>query len=138
MERDVKTRRSRRNRVSKYAAIAMKQLGYDCPCFVSLNMRTGESVISGNIKNSWLADHICSVPTLSDAIEWFIEKGFIIYTDANASGFYWSISKVGTGSFIADLNGEGPNEGGCFDSYVDSMSDGIDNLIQLIIKQKSI
>lgn len=62
------------------------------------------------------------------------EKGIHIEIIATASGYYWCISKTnGTSITDSDVLNRGTNEGGCFDTFEESLEDcekyALENLV---------
>lgn len=86
------------------------------PLFYGTFQNKGECCVSGHV----------TAPTLYVAQRWLREIHNIHITVGNsASGYWWELSKADNGTFIADYNYSGPNDGGKWDTYEDALNFGI-------------
>ena len=88
-------------------ALALKELGFDEPCFGFYNIKgkfikdfgiTKDIMDSLGIKHLELVDNICLAPTFSQAFRWFREKHSlkghieaVEYLDGTPDTYHWSI-----------------------------------------------
>lgn len=77
----------------------------------------------------------CAAPTQSLLQRWLREvKNIHIEIIATASGYYWCVNKTnGTSITDSDVLNRGTNEGGCFDTFEESLEDcekyALENLV---------
>lgn len=72
-------------------------------------------------------------PTLYEAQKWIRTNHNIHIEIGNCgSGYYWSLNKANSGRFICDYVWNGPNDGGCWDTYEETLSAGILEALKLI------
>lgn len=77
-------------------------------------------------------------PTLYEAQRWLRNvHNLCVEIYSCASGFFWSICKANYGTFIADYNLKGPNDGGCWDDYEAALNAGIYRACQMIKQRKA-
>lgn len=63
---------------------------------------------------------------LYEAQKWIRNKYNIHVTVGNsASGYWWELSKADNGTFIADYNDSGPNDGGKWDDYESALDSAL-------------
>lgn len=55
-----------------------------------------------------------------------------VCVNVNASGWFWEITRVGTGSTVKTSEYSGPNDGGCWNTKDDALMDGIVYCLKLI------
>jgi len=129
--------------VSYEIALKLKQLGFDEPCFtyyyeLTSNLRTHLGV---DINNAWTYSGnkklgFTLAPLYQQVFRWFRDKHNIlgsIYSNASGYLFEWHDSIGGTHRGWSEY--EGPNDGGCWDSYEEAEDACITKLIE-IIKEK--
>ena len=78
-------------------------------------------------------------PTQALAARWLREAHRIhTIADACASGWYYELCKATNGTRIKNSGYEGPNDGGCWDNYESALEAGLQEVLQLIIKNKEL
>ncbi len=81
-----------------------------------------------------MSNHREDAPLLYFASQWIREKrGLVVEVLANASGYFWTISKT-NGTFIKDFLYSGPNDGGCWDSYESALDEGLYQALNVKVK----
>lgn len=58
--------------------------------------------------------------------------GLYVCVNVNASGWFWEITRVATGSTVKTSEYRGPNDGGCWDTKDDAWINGIIYCLKLI------
>lgn len=127
--------------VSLNVAKRLQKRGFKEPCYAtyimvfddSFTLRVGdiktESVYLSKIPSKGIQLQYLA-PTLYEAQKWLREKHNIhVRVDNNASGWFYSFFKADNGTFISDYDDNGPNDGGCWDSYEEALNDGIMNAL---------
>lgn len=105
-------------------AVKLKDLGYNAPFFFFY--RTDDKFIHHAMVNNPLVygenidDEVVIAPTISQVLKWFRDvKNIHIEIYTNASGYNYIISDTpnlgGSDRYWSEY--EGPNDGGCWDSY---------------------
>lgn len=117
---------------NKENSIKLKKLGYDYPCsakfFKNGNVKHESCSINYNVNKGWV-----SVPLLQEALRFLHEKHKLhIMIDCNASGWYYNISKIDTGTVIIEYE-EIHNESGYFSDYHDCFNESINKTLDYII-----
>lgn len=121
----------REDYVSIELAKQMKEKGFCWPCYSCYT-------IEGFIMFRFLADDFnktdaYSRPCLYDAQKWLRKENNIhIVIDNSASGYGWFLYKADNGTRIIDYADDGPNDGGCWDTYEEALNDGIFEALKLI------
>jgi hypothetical protein len=121
-------------------ALALKELGFDEPCFGLWNLNNGkhEVDIIGVCKYSKEFKYREALaPTFSQAFRWFRQKHNILATVySNASGclYEWSDNVGGTHRGWSDY--EGPNDSGVWDTYEEAELACLKKLIELSTETK--
>lgn len=76
-------------------------------------------------KNTNMEEHYPKLE-LYEAQKWLRDIYNIHITIGNsASGYWWELSKANNGTFIADYNYSGPNDGGKWDDYESSLDSAL-------------
>jgi len=122
-------------------AVQLKELGFDEPCFGSWEIEktdipTYTHSITTSYKNSNHPIGKTTAPLKQQVFRWFRDKHNIlgsIYSNASGYLFEWHDSIGGTHRGWSEY--EGPNDGGCWDSYEEAEDACITKLIE-IIKEK--
>jgi hypothetical protein len=112
-------------------ALALKELGFDEPCFGWWFVDEKMLFIEKSKKST--SDNILQAPLKQQVLRWFREKYNIlgsIYSNASGYLFEWHDSIGGTHRGWSEY--EGPNDSGCWDSYEEAESACIDKLIELV------
>ncbi|NBP67462.1 MAG: hypothetical protein EBU52_01835 [Cytophagia bacterium] len=116
-------------------ALALKELGFDEPCFGLWNLNNGkhEVDIIGVCKYSKEFKYReVLAPTFSQAFKWFREKYDILATVySNASGYLYEWSDNVGGTHRGWSNDEGPNNGGVWDTYEEAELACLKKLIEI-------
>lgn len=117
--------------VSLEVAKLLKGKGYCLPC-------NSFYTLEGFIKFRSIADNFnrltaYSRPALYEAQKWLREKHNIhVVIDNNACGYGWFLYKADNGTRISEYAEEGPNDGGCWDTYEEALNAGILEALKLI------
>jgi hypothetical protein len=117
-------------------ALALKELGFDEPCFGYYFYNGSFKEWTLNIDNE--SDEytiVIQAPTYSQAFRWFREKHNILATVySNASGYLyeWSDNVGGTHRGWSDY--EGPNDSGVWNTYEEAELACLKKLIELSTK----
>lgn len=78
-------------------------------------------------------DKCLQLPDINDINDWLIKKhGLYVCVNVNASGWFWEITRVATGSTVKTSEYSGPNDGGCWDAKYDALCNGIIYCLKLI------
>lgn len=87
-----------------------------------------------SLKREEQAKRVCyNAPSLYDAQKWLrLNKNMHVCVDVNASGWYYVLSKSNNGTYICDSDDNGPNDGGCWDTYEEALNAGIIEAFKLI------
>lgn len=126
--------RCEKDYVTLELAKLLKNAGFDDPCEKYININTGDWGYCDYDhifeKNSNLPSYGISYPLLYEAQKWVRENLNIhIVIDRSASGYYWTLCKADTGTFINNSDYCGPNDGGKWDSYEEALNAGIEAAI---------
>lgn len=121
-------------------ALALKELGFDEPCFtyyynITGKLRTNLSIDINNDMNYMLNKKlgITLAPTFSQAFRFFREKyNMLANVYSNASGFCYEYSDTIGGTHRFDSGFNGPNDSGCWDSYEDAEIACLQKMIETI------
>ena len=103
-------------------ALALKELGFDEPCFGGYDMETLELWIGySNDGEQFNREYYCPTPTFSQALRWFRNRGFII--DISSEEDYRYSYRIGCPevTLFSDL----------YDTYEEAENGCIDKLIEL-------
>lgn len=124
-------------------ALKLKELGFNEPCFgfhfdhhirwydldITYQKRTN-SELNVIYKNN---SETCTSPLYQQIFEWFrVEHNMLGNVYTNASGFLYEMHDVDGGTHRLDSDYEGPNAGGCWDTYEDARLALLTKLIQLV------
>lgn len=119
-----------------HLALQLKQLGFNQSCIGYYNQQTEELFPYQTTTST--NGHKCAAPLWQQAFDWFDEKGIegVIYS--TASGYHWSISKsafnpesnISGGTSICDLQSNGPNMAGRFNTKKEAEEDCLNKLIE--------
>ena len=123
-------------------ALALKQLGFDEPCFGKYT--SNRLLLSINWSNVWcenINESEIYAPLKQQVFKWFRDKYNIVHTVySNASGYIWELhyNKERGGTHICDSEESGDCElSGMFTTYEGAESACIDKLISVIKEKKS-
>ena len=119
-----------------HLALQLKQLGFNQSCIGYYNQQTEELFQYQTTTST--NGHKYAAPLWQQAFDWFDEKGIegVIYS--TASGYHWSISKsafnpesnISGGTSICDLQSNGPNMAGRFNTKKEAEEDCLNKLIE--------
>jgi hypothetical protein len=116
-------------------ALALKELGFDEPCFAWYNQR--QTLLCFEEYDFWdnRDEAQCVAPLYQQAFRWFREKYDILATVySNASGYLYEWSDNVGGTHRGWSNDEGPNNGGVWDTYEEAELACLKKLIELLTK----
>jgi hypothetical protein len=118
-------------------SLALKELGFDEPCFAWYDGRYPSSINQDYCKNSeeWLNMIHCATPTFSQAFRWFRKKqeieGFV--HKSIEGNYYFVIKRIGNNeSNMYEFTKTSPKT---FDTYEEAELECLKKLIE-IVKQK--
>lgn len=123
-----------KNYVSLEVAKALKKKGFEELCYTAYD-KEGRTFNYKEIRLNWNKEYdwTYSRPSLYDAQKWLRTKhNTHVMIGNNASGYYWALNKADNGTFICDYNDNGPNDGGCWDTYEEALNAGILETLKLI------
>lgn len=123
--------------VSLEVAKLMKEKGYDEPCETEVNIYLGTWAYCDydhvGARNSNLPTNKASYPTLYEAQKWLRNNHNIhIVIDNYACGYAWFLYKADNGTRISEYAEDGPNDGGCWDTYEEALNAGILEALKII------
>ncbi len=128
--------------VSYEIALALKELGFDEPCFgrwlviTEWEKPTGEVLLQLGINAEDYDKQQCPAPTFSQAFRWFREKYNIVHTVySNASGYMWELhyNTERGGTHICDSAESGDCEmSGMFTTYEKAEIECLKKLIEIV------
>lgn len=107
--------------VSLEVAKLLKEKGYDIKgkCYVENSFTNKETYYPKE--------------TLYEAAKWLRNNQNIhIVVDNYACGYAWFLYKADNGTRISEYAEEGPNDGGCWDTYEEALNAGIIEALKLI------
>lgn len=111
--------------VSMEVAKLLKEKGYDEDC----NILVAEEYWSFNKGKLTCVDKdrdFYPFPTLYEAQKWLRNNQNIhIVIDNYACGYAWFLYKADNGTRISEYAEDGPNDGGCWDTYEEALNAGI-------------
>ena len=123
--------------VSYEIALALKELGFDEPCFTYYKNDQLSNILE-LVKNSEMenvnneVDNYISAPTFSQAFRFFREKhNMLANVYSNASGFCYEYSDTIGGTHRLDSGFDGPNNSGCWDSYEEAELACLQKMIEI-------
>lgn len=120
--------------VSLETAKLLKNKGFNVPCLYQYTDK-GTVWRCFDPENFNAYETCCSCPTLYEAQKWLRRKHNIhIKIDNSACGYEWFLYKANNGTYISDSAWTGPNSGGCWDTYEESLNAGILEALELITK----
>lgn len=110
----------------------------DCKVSVdeeTINFKKGQELDMSLDTSDFLCpeENMIPLPDSEDVIDWLIEKhGLYVNVNVNASGWYWEIVRVATGSTLKTSEYRGTNDGGCWDDRYDALKDGLIYCLKII------
>lgn len=120
--------------VSLGVAKLLKEKGFNELCYTAYD-KDGRSFNYREIRLNWNGEYdwAYSQPTLYHAQKWLrLNKNIHVCVDVNASGWYYVLSKSDNGTYVCDSDENGPNDGGCWDTYEEALDNGIFMALKLI------
>lgn len=120
--------------VSLEVAKLLKEKGFNELCYTAYD-KDGRSFNYKEIRLNWNGEYdwAYSRPTLYHAQKWLrLNKNIHVCVDVNASGWYYVLSKSDNGTYVCDSDENGPNDGGCWDTYEEALDNGIFMALKLI------
>lgn len=124
---------SKEDYVSLEVAKLLKEKGFDEQCRYTYCGESEEDIGVSNNKNSSFPQDIYSMPTLYEAQKWLRNSHNIhIVIDNYACGYAWFLYKADNGTRISEYAEDGPNDGGCWDTYEEALNAGILEALKLI------
>lgn len=118
--------------VNLEVAKKLHEKGFDWPCLSTIGIdgkiswgycRKQNVTDLSRIKGKYL-EYLA--PSLYDAQKWLrIRHNIHIVIDNSACGYGWFLYKADNGTRIADYADNGPNDGGCWDTYEEALNEGI-------------
>ena len=116
--------------VSYEIALALKELGFNHPCFGYYDSEWDFKFLPN--KTKFLECEIAA-PTFSQIFRWFrIKHNMLANVYSNASGFCYEYSDTIGGTHRLDSGFDGPNNSGCWDSYEEAELACIKKLIEQV------
>lgn len=120
--------------VSIEVAKLLKEKGFDEYCNTCYYYHDNEWILQdGNNRNRINGKDWMSRPNLYEAQKWIRNNHNIhIVIDNYACGYAWFLYKADNGTRISEYAEDGPNDGGCWDTYEEALNAGIIEALKLI------
>lgn len=118
--------------VSLETARMLKEVGFDVPC---TSQYTENEFAWENLRKTDFnkSNYVFSRPTQALVARWLREvHNIYVCIDMNAAGWYYNLCKSCDGTYILWSSYHGPNDGGNWDSYEESLEAGLQEAIKLI------